>query len=212
MRKLVIYIHGKGGTAAEGAHYGPLFPDSDVLGFDYEAETPWDAQTEFRAFYDRWSRDYDRVTLIANSIGAYFALVSLADRDIDHALLISPIVDMERLILDMMGWTGVTEAALCEKGEIPTPFGETLSWRYLCWARDNPVRWRVPAAILYGANDNMTSRDTIERFAAETGAALTVMPAGEHWFHTDEQMAFLDEWVRRSEEARRDERICETEG
>jgi len=26
-------------------------------------------------------------------------------------------------------------------------------------------------------------------------AELTVMEEGEHWFHTDEQMRFLDNWV-----------------
>jgi hypothetical protein len=28
---------------------------------------------------------------------------------------------------------------------------------------------------------------------------LTVMEGGEHWFHTDEQIQFLDDWIRRKE-------------
>ena len=36
---------------------------------------------------------------------------------------------------------------------------------------------------------------TISAFAGKTGAALTVMPGGEHWFHTAEQMQFLDVWI-----------------
>lgn len=28
---------------------------------------------------------------------------------------------------------------------------------------------------------------------------LTVMPGGEHWFHTDKQMRFLDNWLREHE-------------
>ncbi len=28
------------------------------------------------------------------------------------------------------------------------------------------------------------------------GATLTVMKGGEHWFHTEEEMNFLDEWIR----------------
>jgi len=28
---------------------------------------------------------------------------------------------------------------------------------------------------------------------------LTVMKGGEHWFHTKEQMAFLDAWIKRSQ-------------
>ena len=44
----------------------------------------------------------------------------------------------------------------------------------------------------------MTSRETISEFADKIGADLTVMEDGEHWFHTNEQMQFLDDWIRRS--------------
>ena len=79
--------------------------------------------------------------------------------------------------------------------EIPTDFGETLSWKYLCYVREHPISWRVPSRILYGEHDNLTSLETISAFAEKTGAALTVMPGGEHWFHTDEQVRFLDDWI-----------------
>ena len=46
---------------------------------------------------------------------------------------ISPVVDMEKLILALMQQAGVTEEQLRAAGEIPTDFGETLSWPYLCW-------------------------------------------------------------------------------
>ena len=48
---------------------------------------------------------------------------------------------------------------------------------------------------LYGAKDNLTSGETMYAFAEQTGAILTVMNDGEHWFHTEEQMKFLDEWI-----------------
>ena len=86
---------------------------------------------------------------------------------------------------------------LREKQEIVTSFGEVLSWKYLCYARLHPVNWATPTEILYGAGDKVTDRDTITRFAARIGAKLTVMENGEHWFHTEEQMAFLDSWLRR---------------
>ena len=69
---LVIYIHGKGGSAEEAKHYQPPFPESDVIGFDYQSENPWDAKDEFSAFYDLHSEGYGSVVLIANSIGAFF--------------------------------------------------------------------------------------------------------------------------------------------
>ena len=105
---------------------------------------------------------------------------------------------METLILNMMRFSNVTEADLAEKGEISTDFGQILSWHYLCYVREHLVSWRVPTAILYGEHDDLTSMETISAFARRHGAALTVMPGGEHWFHTAEQMQFLDDWLRES--------------
>ena len=85
--------------------------------------------------------------------------------------------------------------ALREKGEIETAFGQTLSWPYLCYAREHPLSWSVPTHILYGGRDAMTSYATISAFAGQIGAALTVMENGEHWFHTEAQMQFLDGWI-----------------
>ena len=112
--------------------------------------------------------------------------------------MISPVVDMEKLIRSMMTWANVTEEELSARGEIPTSFGETLSWEYLCYVRRHPIRWDVPTCILYGDRDNLTAPGVMSAFAERTGAVLTVMQGGEHWFHTAEQMAFLDRWVRTS--------------
>ena len=197
MDRIVIYIHGKGGSATEAEHYRALFPDADVIGFDYHSQTPWEAREEFPAFYDEAAAGRRSVSVVANSIGAYFTLCTLGGRPMKKAFLISPIVDMEKLILNMMRRANVTEAELRERKEIPTEAGETLSWKYLSFARENPIEWRIPAHILYGGKDNLTARDTIAAFAEKIGAVLTVMENGEHWFHTDEQMNYLDEWVKR---------------
>ena len=196
MKKAVIYIHGKGGSPTEAEHYKPLFEDCDVIGLDYKSETPWDARDEFPRLIGRIAEKYDSLTLIANSIGAFFAMHSLAGQSIEKAFFVSPIVDMEALITDMMLWANVTENELCERGEIPTSFGETLSWDYLTYVRRHPIEWHTPTAILYGERDDLTSYATVSSFAERTGASLTVMPDGEHWFHTVEEMAFLDEWVK----------------
>ena len=45
-------------------------------------------------------------------------------------------------------------------------------------------------------------RGDVRAFAEKTGAVLTVMPGGEHWFHTDEQMRFLDDWITESRKYR----------
>ena len=193
--QIVVYVHGKGGSAEEAKHYIPLFPDCSVIGFDYHAQTPWDAKEEFPRFFAAQRKRCDRLTLVANSIGAFFSMSSLDETLIDQAYFISPVVDMEQLILNMMQWAHVTESELAEKQEIPTEFGETLSWSYLLYVRKHPISWKVPTRILYGAKDHLTSMETISAFSAQTGAELTVMPEGEHWFHTEEQMQFLDNWV-----------------
>lgn len=195
MKHIMIYVYGKGGSAAEAEHYKALFPEAEVLGFDYRAQTPWEAKAEFPQFFEKQRKQCDRLTLAANSIGAFFSMSSLDETLIDRAYFISPVVDMKNLIENIMLWTGVSERELAEKQEIPTQFGETLSWAYLTYVREHPVLWQVPTRILYGAHDNLTSLETIRAFAEKTGAELTVMPDGEHWFHTERQMQFLDQWI-----------------
>ncbi len=197
MKNIVIYVHGKGGSAQEAEHYGTLFPDAEVVGFDYRAQTPWEAKEEFLRFFAGQRERCGSLVLVANSIGAYFSMCASAETLIDRAYFISPIVDMEKLICKMMAWAGVTEQELAEKSEIPTEFGETLSWNYLCYVREHPLHWRVPTCIciLYGGRDSLTSPETVTAFAERTGAELTVMPDGEHWFHTQRQLQFLDSWI-----------------
>ena len=195
MNKAILYIHGKGGSASEAEQYKPFFPGFDAIGVDYDGYLPCEVREQLKAQYDRLCESYGHISVIANSIGVYFTMLALHDRKVKKALFISPILDMERLIRDMMSWAGVTEQQLREQGEIATDFGETLSWEYLCFARENPVHWDIPTEILYAGRDNLTSRQTVERFAKEHNAALSVMENGEHWFHTNEQLAFLYSWV-----------------
>lgn len=102
---------------------------------------------------------------------------------------------MEKLILDMMKWIGVTVSELEEQKLIKTTFGKDLSWEYLSWVRNNPISWRVPTSILFGSLDHLQSLETITSFAEKNGFDLTIFENGEHWFHTEEQMKFLDDWI-----------------
>ena len=216
----VIYIHGKGGSATESEHYKPLFPDSEVIGLAYQTFSPWETGKELteqreqndaciNSVESRWKktegqiriaveelkRKYENVILIANSIGAFFSINAGIDDMIQKAYFISPIVDMEKLITNMMQWANVTEQELESEGVIHTDFGEDLSWEYLSYVRSHPITWHAPTQILYGSNDHLTSLDTITDFANKHQATLTVMEGGEHWFHTEDQMLFLDNWI-----------------
>ena len=185
----ILYIHGKGGSATESEHYKPLFPDNEVIGLDYQTFTPWetgkgrsseshqaclngrvvtelDAVKEIRIAVEELKGKYENVILIANSIGAFFSMNAGIDEMIQKAYFISPIVDMDKLITDMMKWANVTELELESKGVIHTDFGEDLSWDYLSYVRNHPITWSVPTQILYGSNDHLTSLETITDFAS----------------------------------------------
>lgn len=197
MNKAILYIHGKGGSAREAEHYQKLCKEYDVFGLDYKGATPWETKGEIVTEYEKLSAKYDSVLIIANSIGAFFTMNALCEKPIERALFISPIVNMERLIMDMMALGGITERELMERQVIETSFGETLSWKYLCYVREHPITWNTPTDILYAGNDSLTSYDTMSAFAKQSNASLTVMKDGEHWFHTNEQMEFLDNWLKR---------------
>lgn len=194
----VLYIHGKGGNAAECEHYKPLFKGYDVMGLDHRTFTPWETGKEIYTAAADLKNKYENIILIANSIGAFFAMNAGIDKMVQKAYFISPIVDMEKLITDMMVRANVTEKELEERGVIKTTFGEDLCWDHLCYVREHPPYWNVPTEILYGRADGLTSMKTIADFAQNHNAALTVMENGEHWFHTKEQMDFLDDWIERS--------------
>ena len=104
---------------------------------------------------------------------------------------------MERLILSMLKAAGEDEEDLRRKKEIPTSFGETLSWEYLSYARRHPPGRIAPTEILYGENDAMVPYGDVESYALRADAGITVMKGGEHWFHTDEQLRFEEDWIRK---------------
>ena len=207
--RVFLFVHGKGGNKEEALLLSEIACERgwDVVGIDlpgWGARTaeaarfvPWEAAPELRTVYEELKRRYNEVALYANSIGAYFSLLALGDKALARALFVSPVTDMERLIRRMMGWAAVTAAQLEKEGEIPTAFGETLSWRYLQYAQAHPItNWNTPTAVLYAGRDGLTGRGTVDRFVRRFGCELTVMEDGEHWFHTPEQLEVLTRWER----------------
>ena len=98
------------------------------------------------------------------------------------------------IVLDLMQQAGVTEEQLRAAGEISSAMGETLSWPYLCWVREHPLHWKVPTQVLYADTDPLTGHTAMEQFRRQTGAHLTILEGGEHWFHTETQLAALQSW------------------
>ena len=205
-RKVYLYVHGKNGSKEEALAFAETACPAgyQVLALDLpehgerkdapEKLVPWVVVPELQLIYQYAKVHWRSVSLRAASIGAWISMMALQEKDLKQALFVSPVVDMENLITNMMQWAGVTEAQLQQAGKIPTEFGETLSWKYLCWVREHPLQWKTPTQVLYGEKDNLTSREVLNRFKSNTGAHLTIMANGEHWFHTDVQLAVLQSW------------------
>lgn len=104
MKKALLYIHGKGGNAGEAERYKAFFNDYDVFGLDYKTATPWETKEEILVEYETLNKKYDSVSIIANSIGAYFTMNALSEKKVERAFFISPIVNMEKLIHQIMLW------------------------------------------------------------------------------------------------------------
>lgn len=205
-RRVYLYIHGKNGCKEEAERFANTACACgwQVLAIDLpehgsrkngpEKLVPWVVIPELQAVYARMQPVWPHIRLYGVSIGAWFAMQALQAEKPEKALFVSPVVDMETLITNMMQGTNVTEAQLQAAGKIPTSFGETLSWPYLCWVREHPLQWHTPTQVLYGDQDNLTSRTELEQFRQQSGARLTIMEGGEHWFHTEVQLAVMQSW------------------
>lgn len=207
--KVYLFVHGQNGRKEEAGQFAPLVMEKgwQVLGIDLpghserkdesDAFLPWVIVPQLQQIRGYMESRWKRIALRANSIGAWFCMLAFGDKEHVNCLLVSPIVDMENLIRRMMGWAGVNEELLKAKQIIPTSFGQTLSWEYFQYAKTHPVMFCPgKTSILYGSGDDLTQRDIIDKFVERFNCDLTVIENGEHWFHTDEHMAVLNNWVQ----------------
>ncbi len=138
------------------------------------------------------------VSLFACSMGAYFSLLAYKDITLKQSLFLSPVVDMSRIIDNMMTWLQISKEQLKAEQEILTPSGVTLYWDYYCYTKDNPiVSWANPTSILYGKEDNLCEFNFISSFAKKFDCDLDVMESGEHYFHTPEQLNYFRQWLKK---------------
>ena len=208
--QVCLFLHGQSGHKEEGERFAQIANPKgwQVVAIDLpqhgqrqggaEPFLPWVVVPELEQVWQELQGRWKRIALRANSIGAWLAMLALAGKPVDTCLFVSPVVDMENLIQTMMTWAGVTEDRLEREREIPTDFGQTLSWDYLKYVRQHPVHaLSAHTNILYGDQDNLVPQPVVECFARAEGAHLTVYPGGEHWFHTPEQMKVMGTWEER---------------
>ena len=178
--KVFLYVHGLHGRKEEALTFAEVAVPKgyQVLGIDLPVERkPWEVLpllNEIRDYlYDNWQS----VSVRANSIGSWFTLLAFQSKKVEQALLVSPILDMKRFI-------------------------ELMPQReddYYEWVVNNPITsWVAPTYILRPEVDLIVSEEVGHDFISQHQCQVTIMPDGEHWFHTPEQLAFLKAWEEKT--------------
>ncbi len=209
--KVFIAVHGKMSCkenfevfadAANRRNYQVLsfdLPEHGERKNESFACNPWNGVHDLHAILQYAKRRWIEFSIYAESLGAYFSLLAFPDEPIRQCLFLSPVLDMERLIQSMMSMANVDEHTLQEKQEIPTGFGETLSWTYYSYVREHPIQhWKIPTAILHGEHDALIDRNIVETFSDRFHCQLAIASGAEHWFHTPEQLKALSDWLEQT--------------
>ena len=158
---------------------------------------PYECVRDLSVMYAYAGKRAEKISLFGCSMGAYFQLLAFADADIDRVWFLSPVTDMERIIRGMMEACGVTESEFRERVVIENDM-ETLYYPYYEYVRRHPiVCWPHRTYILRGENDTLSEYPYVRAFADRFGCGLTVQEGGEHWFHTEPELAFFRSWIRK---------------
>lgn len=141
---------------------------------------------------------FKHINLFAISIGVYFSLSAYQNASIEKAWFLSPVVDMELMIENMMTWFQITPEQLKKEQKLITPIGETLYWDYYCYVKQHPItKWSVPTQILYGNQDTVSDKECLCHFSDEFSCELEIVKS-EHYFHTPDQLIKLKTWLKKT--------------
>ena len=174
--KIFLFVHGLHGRKEEALAFAEVVVPKgyQVLGIDMSVEhKPWEVLPLLKDIRDYLFENWKNVSIRANSIGSWFALLAFQNMKVEQAMLVSPILDMKKFI-------------------------ELMPQReddYYEWVVNHPItRWDASTYILRPAVDPVVSEEVGRDFISQHQCQVTIMPNGEHWFHTPEQLAFLKAW------------------
>lgn len=209
--RVYLYIHGQGGCKEEAENFAKIackysyqvvsidLPMHGERSEEKDCFDPMSIVPELTSIMEYAKSNWTQISLFANSIGAWFSMLSFENEKIEKSLFVSPLIDMHQFISKMMTCENVSESQLEQELIIHTSFGRTLSWEYLLYVKKHPItKWNTPTKILYGEYDELTEYNIVEKFSQHFRCDLTVIENGEHWFHTEEQLKILHNWVENS--------------
>lgn len=204
--RVFLFLHGQGGNKEEAERFANIAVPYgyQVLGIDLPEHggrrdrvkfLPWEVVPELRSVIKYAKERWPQISVRAVSIGVWFSLLAFAGENVERCLFSSPLFDMENMISNLMKLSGVTEEQLKAEGKISTDSGQTLSWQYLCYAREHPpCAICRDTAVLYATADEIIPPCVIESFTKNNMCRLTLLNGGQHWLHTEEQLDFIRQW------------------
>lgn len=138
-----------------------------------------------------------QISLFGCSTGAYFSLLAFSEEPIEKAWFLSPVTDMERIIHNIMGYCGITEKEFESLEVVENPI-ETLYWDYYQYIKAHPIqKWHPPTHILRSETDPLSEKAYASAFAERFSCELEEQPGGAHWFHTEEQLEYFRNWLKK---------------
>lgn len=206
--RLIVAVHGMMGSKDD---FEPLAEEAaakgfQVLSFDLPehggrkregiACNPPNAVKDLTSVMEYAQTLSSRISLYACSLGAYFSLLTYPDTQLEQCLFQSPVVDMSRLISNMMKAAGVSEERLKEERVIANPYGPQLEWAYYSYVKAHPIeKWAFRTAIVMGADDEVSEVDAVKGFASRFAADLTLLEGSQHYLHTVEEIGAIRTWI-----------------
>lgn len=207
--KVCLYLHGQGGSKRESERFAWIACENgyQVIAVDLPEHggrkdsacfVPWDVEAELHEVLAYMKKRWNHISIRAVSIGVWFSLCAFEDERFETCLYSSPLLNMSRMIHDLMYWHGVDEKILQEKQEITCEDGTVLSWRYFMYAREHGIHALSDNThILYPECDEMIPRETVERFVNENGCTLDVVEHAKHYMHTEKEIEMMEKWERK---------------
>lgn len=158
---------------------------------------PRNCISDLQAVYQYAQTLASDISIFGCSIGAYYALLAYHDYDISQSIFLSPVVNMKSIIDNMMQSFDVSEEKLEAEKIIELPIGQTLDWDYYSFVKAHPIdfEWHAKTDILYGAQDGMCEWQDILDFSKRYNAVVKVDDDGEHYYHTDDHLMTITEWL-----------------
>jgi alpha-beta hydrolase superfamily lysophospholipase len=211
INRIIIAVHGDKSSktdpvikilAEEATTYG-----YSVLSFDLpehgerkniaRACTTQNCIEDLQTIYDYTVSLSQDISLFGCSIGAYYGMSAYKNKPINKAWFLSPVVDLRRLIENIMKVANITPERLHEEKTIHTPF-KILDWDIYNFVCHNSLHWETPTSILFGENDTICEKELVSDFIQITSVESTIAPGCEHWFHTEYQLSVYNEWLKKT--------------